>query len=215
MKKSVFGKILLFLVIAALSSAFYLYKEKPEFFREHIYNLVFADRFDPKPEVMLNGAPASLPAILASLDDKLTVNVDKAPDRAGLKILDTDSGQVVLEQQAALPDLPLPKRNGSFKYELTMEWTGEENQDKGSHVLEIPVKLDLPEKFVFSAQPPAPGQQSDSEQPLKLAQGQLLEVEVYYADDPRTLSSNNPSMINSGGIRRTVFSGAISPQITM
>jgi len=45
------------------------------------------------------------PAAMTSHEDKLTVNVDKAPDRTSLKIVDTDSGQVVLAAQAALPDL--------------------------------------------------------------------------------------------------------------
>jgi murein DD-endopeptidase MepM/ murein hydrolase activator NlpD len=36
-------------------------------------------------------------------------------------------------------------------------------------------------KFVFSVQPPA------SEQPLRITQGQLLEVEVYNADDPEDI----------------------------
>lgn len=55
---------------------------------------------------------------------------------------------------------------------------------------------DLPEKFVFSLQDPvqeqppeqeqpsAPEQQPEQEQPLRVTQGQLLEVAVYNADDP-------------------------------
>jgi murein DD-endopeptidase MepM/ murein hydrolase activator NlpD len=48
-------------------------------------------------------------------------------------------------------------------------------------VLEVPVTVDLPEKFIFSGLPPI------GDQPLKLTQGQLLEIEVYYADDPEDI----------------------------
>lgn len=120
-------------------------------------------------------------ATLTSHEDKLLVHVDKAPDRASLKIIETDTMQVSAEEQAALPNLPLPKRNGSFIYELTMEWTVEANPYKGKYVLEIPVTADLPEKFVFS------GQQLTPDHPISLTQGQLLQVEVHYAASPEDI----------------------------
>lgn len=121
--------------------------------------------------IRMSGYEPQPAAAVTSYENKLAVNVDKEPDRASLKIIETDSDEVVLEQQAGdLFNLPLPERNGDFTYELTMEWTRKENPYRGKYVLKIPVAMDLPEKFVFSAQ--------------KLMQGQLLEVKVCYADDP-------------------------------
>lgn len=201
--KKFFRTILLFLTIAALSSAFYLYKAEPDFLLDRFYGQFYADRLEAAPEVLLNETPVffdlaeevwsiqknngqwytppkasdktgagddeTKPAAMTSHEDKLTVAVDKEPDRASLKIIESESGQVVLEEQAVLPNLPLPEENGNFTYELTMEWTGEAKPYRGRYVLEIPVTADLPEKFVFSAQ--------------RLTQGQLLEVTVYYADE--------------------------------
>ncbi len=188
MKKSVFGKILLFLIIAALSSAFYLYKEEPDFLRD-CFSGIHSALYGAAPEVLLNETPVfyhlttddriipgSKEASAAAVDsheDKLTVNVDKAPDRANLRIVEESTGQVVLEQQAAMPELPMPVRNGSFTYELTLEWTGESFPDRGKYVLEIPVTVDLPEKFVFPSE--------------RLTQGQLLEIVVYYVDEPEDI----------------------------
>lgn len=112
-------------------------------------------------------------AVATAHEDKLTVSVDKEPDRIRLTIVDTGSGLAVLHEDVVLPNLWLPKQNGSFIYELTMEWTGESNPYRGEYVLEIPLAADLPEVFVFSAQ--------------QLTQGQLLEVTVNYADDPEDI----------------------------
>lgn len=112
-------------------------------------------------------------AVLSSHEDKLEVNVDKAPRRANLRIIDKNSGQAVSDEQIALPDLPMPDRNGSFIYELTMEWTEKTDPYRGKYVLEIPVTADLPVKFVFSEE--------------QLMQGQLLTVSVYYADRPKDI----------------------------
>ncbi len=208
MKKSSFGKIFLILIIAALSFAFYLYKAEPDFLLDRFYGRIYADRLEAAPEVSLNEAPISFEltgeewsiqknngqwytppneldnnwtsddeaqptAAVTSYEDKLAVNVDKEPDLADLKIIETNSGQVVFEKQVDLFNLPLPEQNGDFTYELTMEWSGEANPYRGKYVLKIPVAVDLPEKFVFSGQ--------------RLTQGQMLEVNVYYADDPEDI----------------------------
>jgi len=206
--KKLFGIILLFLIIAALASAFFLYNAEPDFLMDRFYKNIYSDRLGPAPEVMLNETPVHFdrtaevwsiqkkngqwytppkasdnaaasdgdtnPAAAAtSHEDRLAVTVDKEPDRVSLKIIEPDSGQVVLEEQAVLSNLPLPEQNGTFTYELTMEWTGEAKPYRGNYVLEIPVTVDLPEKFVFSVQ--------------RLTQGQLLEVTVYYADEPEDI----------------------------
>jgi len=206
--KRLFGTVFLFLIIAALSSAFYLYQAEPDFLLDRFYGRIYPDRLAAEPEVLLNETPVSFdiaaeawslqkkngewhalpkgtynagksdgepkPAATAtSHEDKLSVILDKVPDQAGLKIIEAGSGQVVSEQQAVLPDLPLPKQNGTFLYELTLEWTGEADPYRGEYVLQIPVTADLPEKFVFSAQ--------------RLTQGQLLEVTVFYADGPEDI----------------------------
>ncbi len=120
-----------------------------------------------------SGLGANHSAAAISHEDKLSVAVDKKPDRASLKITESESNRAVSEEQVVLPDLPLPPRNGSFLYELTLEWTGEADPYRGKYVLEIPVTADLPEKFVFSAQ--------------RLTQGQLLEVTVSYAGGPEDI----------------------------
>ncbi len=207
MKKSS-GKIFLILIIAALASAFYLYKAEPDFLLDRFYRQSYSDRLEAAPEVLLNETPVLFdrtakewsiqknngqwytppmesdsdrisdhepnPAAAAtSHEDKLAVTVDKEPDRASLKIIETDSGQVVLDDQAVLSNLPLPERNGTFTYELTLEWAGEADPYRGKYVLEIPVTADLPEKFIFSVQ--------------RLTQGQLLEVTVSHADEPEDI----------------------------
>jgi murein DD-endopeptidase MepM/ murein hydrolase activator NlpD len=204
-KRSPFGKIILFLIVGALTSAVYLYKAEPDFVLSRFYHLAYADRLAPVAEVMLNDAPVSFeltaqewsiqkhngkwytpaasavdpkstdgskPAAIAltSHDDKLLVEVGKLPEATSLKIIETSSGRTISEEPANLPELPLPKRNGSLTYELTMEWTGKDAPYKGRYVMEIPVMVSLPEEFVFSAD--------------RLTQGQLLEVDVYHADNP-------------------------------
>ena len=206
--KKLLGQIFIILIIMALSSGFYLYKAEPEFLLDRFYGLIYSDRLEATPEVLLNETPVFFdlteeewsiqkndgqwytppnesdnvkinnkepkPAVaLASHEDKLAVYVDKAPDLASLKIIETDSEQVVLEEEVVLSNLPLPERNGNFTYELTTEWTGETNPYRGKYVLQIPVVADLPEKFVFSAQ--------------RLTQGQLLEVTVCYAHGPEDI----------------------------
>ncbi len=130
------------------------------------------------------------PAAIVSKEDKLTLEIDKAPDGARVKITDTNTGQIVLEDQVAFErgntgesempkgrtdfaQLPLPGRNGTFTYELALEWTGETNPYRGAYVMELPVTVALPAEFVFSGQ--------------KLAQGQLLEITVNYADGPEDI----------------------------
>lgn len=117
-----------------------------------------------------DGADQQSHAVLTSHGDTLTVKADKEPDLTDLKIIDLNSGDIVLEQPADLSKLPLPDRNGSFIYELTLEWTGEVHPYRGRYLLSIPVTANLPEKFIFSQE--------------RLVQGQLLEVSVYYADKP-------------------------------
>jgi murein DD-endopeptidase MepM/ murein hydrolase activator NlpD len=111
--------------------------------------------------------PAS---VISSINDKLIVDVDKQPDQVDLKILETNSGQVVLEGKAELTKLPLPKQNGNFTYELTMRWSQGQNPYQGKYVLAIPVTVTLPAQFIFSTE--------------RLEQGQLLEITAYYAGAP-------------------------------
>lgn len=131
------------------------------------------------------------PAAIVSKEDKLTLGIDKVPEGARVKITDPDTGQIVLEDQvafenghsvangsmpkgrAAFAQLPLPGRNGTFTYELALEWTGETAPYRGAYVMEFPVTVDLPVEFVFSGQ--------------KLAQGQLLEITANYADSPEDI----------------------------
>jgi murein DD-endopeptidase MepM/ murein hydrolase activator NlpD len=204
MKKSLI-KILLITIVAVLSFGFYLYQAEPDFYLDRFYARIYSERLWAEPVVLLNETPVffdrtgeewsiqkkngewyTLPiepdendrnsyqpmpvATVSSLEDKLTVVVDKEPDRVSLSMIDTGADLVVLEEEAALLNLPLPKQNGHFIYELTMEWTGGSSPYRGKYILEIPVTAELPENFVFSAQ--------------QLTQGELLEVTVYYADDP-------------------------------
>jgi len=214
----------LFLITAALSSAFFLYRAEPDILLDRFYERIYPDRLAAAPEVMLNETPVAFelttkewsikknngqwytpperdnagsggsgfggsgsggkeaePAAFASHEDQLTVAAGKKPDRASLKIIEADSGLAVSESQADLPELPLPQRNGNFLYELTLVWDGEADPYRGKYVLKIPVTADLPEKFVFS------GEQTAQRGPLKLTQGQLLEVTVFYADGPEDI----------------------------
>lgn len=126
----------------------------------------------PKEPFRVSGYETK-PAAITSHEDKLAVGADKEPDRASLRIIKTESGQVVLEGPVVLSSLPLPELNGNYTYELTMEWTREESPYQGKYVLKIPAAVDLPAKFVFSAQ--------------RVAQGQLLEVMVYNAGKPEEI----------------------------
>ena len=178
--RSVFGKVLLFLIVVCLSSAFYLYKMEPDALLDHFYGTIYADRLSPVPEVLLNetpvsfnlmaeywriqknngswytppnkaGSPETKPAaVITSVGDQLTVDVDKQPDEVGIKIIETDSGKVVLEEQADLSTLPLPKQNGNFTYELTLAWGAEGKPYQGEYAAEIPVTVNIPAQFIFS-----------------------------------------------------------------
>ncbi|WP_419824900.1 M23 family metallopeptidase [Anoxybacterium hadale] len=125
------------------------------------------ERIDSAVPTGMQSKPSS---IISSTSDKLIVNVDKQPDQVDLKILKTDSGQVVLEGKAELAKLPLPKQNGNFTYELTMRWSPGQNPYQGKYVLAIPVTVKVPAQFIFSTE--------------RLEQGQLLEITAYYAGDP-------------------------------
>lgn len=206
--KNLLRIIILFLVVAALTSAFYIYQTEPDFLLDRFYGRMYPDRLEAEPEVLLNETPvafdlaeaewsiqknngewytpprkadnagtggheAKSAAAAVSHEDKLTVILDKEPDRANLRIIDITSGLVVTEEPAILPGLPLPQQNGTFLYELTLEWTGEDDHFRGKYVLKIPVAADLPEKFDFSAR--------------KLTQGQMLEVTVSYAGGPEDI----------------------------
>lgn len=196
------------MIIVALSIGLYLYKAEPDFIVDRFYEQIYSERLPVEPEVLLNETPVffdraveswsiqknngewytppSNPestdrnkyepkpvAVATSHEDKFMVSVDKPPDSVRLTIIKTDSGQSLLDETVVLPNLALPKQNGSFIYQLTLEWTGESDPYRGEYVLEIPLSADLPEVFVFSAQ--------------QLAQGQLLEVTVNYADDANNI----------------------------
>ena len=121
--------------------------------------------YDSGSDVIHNGTAA-----VVSDDAKLEVRSDKAPDYAVLKIMNTNSGKVVLEEQADLNELPLPGVNGKFLYELALFWTDESRAYRGEAVINIPVAVEMPEKFVFSQH--------------KLIQGEMLEVKVFFAENP-------------------------------
>ncbi|MFZ7101083.1 MAG: M23 family metallopeptidase [Peptococcaceae bacterium] len=109
-----------------------------------------------------------------SQDDKLQVLTGKAPDHAYLKITDqAGDNKVVFADEVDLNQLPLPDRNGSFSYEVTMTWNDKTKTYQGEAVLSIPVVLDFPEKFLFSKE--------------RLIQGDMLEVSVYYAANPEDI----------------------------
>lgn len=217
------GKVILFVIVAVLSSGFYIYRTEPDFLLNRFYGVIYSGRMEAEPEVLINEKPAffevvskewqvqknngkwytprgwggsGLPqgnddsnalqgndtsmvsagaqhkpaSIISSITDKLTVDVDKQPDQVDLKILETDSGQVVLEGKAELANLPLPKRNGNFTYELTMGWSSGQNPYQGKYVLAIPMTVKVPAQFIFSTE--------------RLEQGQLLEITAYYASEP-------------------------------
>ncbi len=200
--RSIAGKLFLFLIVAGLSSGFYLYRAEPDFLLNRYYETIYSGRLQAEPEVSLNEKPISFKlseyewtikknngqwytppansghiggasgsdAAISSINDKLKVRVDKQPDQVSLKIIETDSGQTVLEEPFDLSELPLPKKNGSFTYELTMEWSAEARHYRGKAILEIPVTVEVPAQFIFSRQ--------------KVEQGQLLEALVYYAGQP-------------------------------
>lgn len=233
---SVLRKVILFVVVAAFSSGFYIYQAEPDSLLNRFYGVIYSGQMEAEPEVFLNQKPAffevmsrewqvqknngkwytppgnagidaqrdngssdgqqgedgsdgqqdnndsAVPtgmqskksSIISSINDKLIVNVDKQPDQVALRLLDSDSGQVVLERvlegKAELAKLPLPKQNGNFTYELTMRWSPGQNPYQGKYVLAIPVTVKVPAQFIFSAE--------------RLEQGQLLEITAYYAGDP-------------------------------
>lgn len=201
--RSVFGKVLLFIIVACLSSAFYLYKMEPDALLDRFYETIYADRLSPVPEVLLNEAPVSFSlmaegwriqknngswytppnkvgspemkpaAVITSAGDQLTVGVDKQPHEVSLKIIETGSEKVILEGQADLSTLPLPQQNGNFTYELTLAWGAEGEPYQGEYAIEIPVTVNVPAQFIFSRQ--------------KLEQGELLEVTVHYAGGPEDI----------------------------
>lgn len=118
----------------------------------------------------IRASAAQSAASVDSAEDILAVQIGKAPDRAALKIIDNAKGEVVLETDANLAGLPLPEKNGGYTYELTLEWTVKANPYNGRYVLELPVAVEYPPEFIFSAE--------------KLRQGQMLEVTVYNVSGP-------------------------------
>ena len=210
-RSSIWGKLILFVIVALFSSVFYLYKAEPEALLDRYYGLIYPGRLEAVAEVYQNERPVFFEIIdsewkikknngewytptqgedakstgangevgagetlgscvISSINDKLSVSTDKRPDAAVLKIIDTASGQVVLEEQSDLAKLPLPKRNGNFTYELKLSWNRDGNPYQGNYVLAIPVTVNVPAQFLFSAE--------------QLEQGQLLEVTAYYAGEP-------------------------------
>ncbi len=124
--------------------------------------------YDHNSDALINNSISIL-----SSDDKLEVRTDKVPDKSHLKIVDVATGKVVSEEQVELNQLPFPYMNGYFSYELTLDWMDETKSYLGKTVLNIPVLIDFPEKFVFSKQ--------------RLIQGDILEVSVYYVGNPEDI----------------------------
>ncbi len=101
--------------------------------------------------------------------DKLAVRTDKAPDHSHLKVVELATDEVVFEDEVDLNQLPFPDANGRYNYELSLVWNDESKFYRGEAVINIPVIIDLPAKFVFSKE--------------RITQGELLEISVYNVAD--------------------------------
>jgi len=121
-------------------------------------------KFDRNNDAVINEKVTIL-----SRDDKLEVRAEKAPDYSHLKIVNSTTERVVFEEQVDLNQLPFPHMNGSFSYEIIMDWTDETKFYRGESEINIPVLLDVPEEFVFSKQ--------------RVTQGDMIEVSVYNVEN--------------------------------
>jgi len=111
--------------------------------------------------------------IINSSEDTFVVQTDKPPDYSYLKVVDPATDKIVFEKEADLSQLPFPDTNGRYNYELSLGWSDETKYYRGEAVINIPVLIDRPEKFIFSKQ--------------RLIQGDMLEVSVFHAEDPEDI----------------------------
>lgn len=80
----------------------------------------------------------------------LSIGTDKLPAEVFLKIVDDITQTIVFEGRADIRQLPVPEYDGSFNYELHLNWNASDKGYKGSSTVSMQVQVDLPEAFTVS-----------------------------------------------------------------
>lgn len=92
---------------------------------------------------------SEIPTITSSTE-VLGLDIDKLPTKATLRIIENSGKTIAFEGIVNVRQLPFPEYDGSFKYELNLNWSEEELGYKGDTSLSFDVNVDLPESYVVS-----------------------------------------------------------------
>ncbi|OJV64789.1 MAG: hypothetical protein BGO41_14440 [Clostridiales bacterium 38-18] len=106
---------------------------------------------------------------VTSNDDILGVNLPKLPNEAQLRILDTTDNSLAFEGVVNVRQLPFPDYDGTFKYELKLDWENASQGFSGDTAVSFNVSIDLPDVFTVSKE--------------IVKQGDLLVVTAYHVND--------------------------------
>lgn len=80
----------------------------------------------------------------------ISVDADKRPTEAKLKIENAADGQVVYDGVVNPRQLPLPEKDGLYDYTVTLIWSDVDAGYRGQMVFQIPVDYALPEQIHLS-----------------------------------------------------------------
>lgn len=102
-------------------------------------------------ETVLEDYNANLEAaVLSDPNMALSIGTAKLPDEASLKITDNNTQTAVYEGRVDVRQLPVPDYDGSFSYELHMNWDSTDKGYRGQSTITTSVVVDLPESFTVS-----------------------------------------------------------------
>lgn len=108
------------------------------------------------------------PIIIKSNYDSLYLTSHKIPDEAHLNIVDKESQITVFSDYISIDNLPYPKADGLYTYEVTLDWNHPSKPYAGNAFMTFNVSIDRPAELSFTK--------------FEIVQGDFLEVELLYED---------------------------------
>ncbi len=103
---------------------------------------------DSTPPLTDDGPVETL--LIEQVNAVISVDADKRPTEAKLKIENMTDGQIVYDGVVNPRQLPLPEKDGLYDYTVTLIWSEANVGYRGQMVFQIPVDYSLPEQIQLS-----------------------------------------------------------------
>lgn len=103
---------------------------------------------DSTPPLTDEGPAETL--LIEQVNAVISVDADKRPTEASLKIVNKTDGTVAYEGVVNPRQLPLPEKDGLYDYTVTLIWSETNAGYRGQMVFQIPVDYSLPEQIHLS-----------------------------------------------------------------